>query len=365
LPVKKSKSADIELSAVNTRVRFEQWASNPECQANTVSAVLNVPMGAVATSLGFENKKGASPFAIARGLGFEGNLFSDDAAKLREALVRAEVLPEGTSGFEDFRLPKNRGTRVRTLAEAITSSRDFLLSLSNPVAEFPSITTGITVRLSTGRMLPEATLILDVMTVQRGSDGRVELRVGEIKIFPDRGGHTDSTHLASARAQAGVYKQALQEWIERENLSSSVVVSDKGFLVFTWPGSNWPVVRGNEDLREQADRARRGFSQLDAVAEKVVDDGRTEFDPSQHIDWVAHSETNYRETCWAFCDLAPRCQDLALEQGRGIVLGTETARTLGTVTISRALELLDGSHHDTEFEESLKTQLRSADWGDN
>ncbi len=365
MPVKKSKSKDIELSAVNTRVRFEQWASNPECQANTVSAVLNVSMGSVAKSLGFEDNKETSPFAVARGFNFESNLFNDDAARLREALVRAEVLPEGTSGFEDFRVPKNRGTKARTLSEAISSSKKFLLSLSSPDAVFPSITTGLTVKLPTGRMLPEATLILDVMTVQRVSDGRIELRVGEIKIFPDRGGHTDSTHLSSARAQAGVYKQSLQEWIERENLSSSVVVSDKGFLVFTWPGSNWPVVRGNEDLREQADRARRGFSQLDRVAEKVVKDVNAEFDSSQHIEWVAHSETNYRETCWAFCDLAPRCQDLALEQDRGIVLGTETARTLGTVTISRALELLDGSHHDTEFEESLKTQLRSADWGDN
>ncbi len=365
MPVKKSKSKDIELSAVNTRVRFEQWASNPECQANTVSAVLNVSMGEVAKSLGFADNKATSPFAVARGLNFESNLFSDDAAKLREALVRAEVLPEGTRGFEDFRRIKNRGTKLRTLADAISASKEFLHSLSKAHTDFPTITTGLTIKLEAGRMLPEATLILDVMTLQRVSDGRVELRVGEIKIFPDRGGHTDSTHLASARAQAGVYKQALHEWIVKENLASEVVVSHKGFLVFTWPGSNWPVVRGNEDLREQADRARRGFNQLDAIAKKVIDHGLTEFDPSQNIEWVAHSETNYRETCWAFCDLAPRCQDLAVERDKGIVLGTETARTLGTVTISRALELLDGAHPETEFEETLKSQLRSADWGEN
>lgn len=364
MPSKSSKSKDIELSAVNTRVRFEQWASNPECQANTVSAVMNVRMGDVAKSLGFDDRKASSPFAIARGLNFESNLFADDAARLREALERAEVLPEGTSGFEDFRLPKNRGTKVQTLSQALDLSREFLLRLASPESVAPSITTGLTLKLSTGRMLPEATLILDVMTVQKLGDGKTEIRVGEIKIFPDRGGHTDPTHLASARAQAGVYKQALQEWVQNENLENSIVVSDKGFLVFTWPGSNWPVVRGNEDLREQADRARRGFSQLDAIAKNVVQHGVDPGDAELIREWVAHSETNYRESCWAFCDLAPRCQDLALEKDRGIILGTETARTLGSVTISRAIELLDGAPAETEFEESLKAQLRMADWSD-
>ena len=45
-------------STANTRVRFEQWAKNPECEANTVSTVLNVRMGKVASSLGLPDNKG-------------------------------------------------------------------------------------------------------------------------------------------------------------------------------------------------------------------------------------------------------------------------------------------------------------------
>ena len=40
----------------NTRMRFEQWAKNPACQANTVSAVRNVRMSVV----------GGLPAALAR-----------------------------------------------------------------------------------------------------------------------------------------------------------------------------------------------------------------------------------------------------------------------------------------------------------
>lgn len=355
----------VALSSINTRVRFEQWANNPECAANTMSAVLNVPMAAVAQSLGYQGNKGTSPFAVVRGMTFEHDLFKDEAQRLRDGLERAEVLPEGTVGFEDFRLPRNRGSKVKSLDEAISGSREFLHSLpKNSLVSVPSITTGLTLRLAKGQMLPEATLILDVMTIHPQEDGKFVLRVGEIKVFPDRGGYTDPQHLASARAQAGVYKEALENWIELEGLGESLSVSHLGFLVFTWPGSGWPVIRGNEDLREQADRARRGFKQFDDSASDLVGVNSAEYEPSEYAEWVAHSETKYKEACWGFCDLAPRCQDLALRQDRGIVLGTEAAKLLGTTSMTRALELLDGALPETEFEESLKSQLRNADWGD-
>jgi hypothetical protein len=364
--MEKKNAKIVELSAINTRVRFEQWAHNPECKANTVSAVLNVGMGKVAEQFGYESNKGGSPFAILRGLLFEDDLFKDNAAKLRRGLEQAEVLQAGSSGFEDFRLPRNRGSSVRTLDEALHASGEFLKSLAAvPEKTYPSITSGLTLRLSKGRMIPQATLILDVLTIHPQADSSFLLRVGEIKIFPDRGGQTDPSQLASARAQAGVYKEALEDWIAINGLASQLKVADKGFLVFTWPGSSWPVIRGNEDLREQADRAKRGFKQLDEIASRVVAEDFENYEPNEYLDWVGHSETNYRESCWTFCDLAPRCQDLALAQNRGVILGTEVSRTLGTVQINRAVELMDGALAVTEFEETLKTQLRGADWGAN
>jgi len=57
----------------DTRRRFEQWANNPTCGANTISAVYNVRMASVAKKEGYESTFGQSPFAIARGNTFDLN----------------------------------------------------------------------------------------------------------------------------------------------------------------------------------------------------------------------------------------------------------------------------------------------------
>ena len=141
------------------------------------------------------------------------------------------------------------------------------------------------------------------------------------------------------------------------NLAKPPIVNEKGFLVFTWPGSNSPVIRANEDLRYQALRAEQGFDQLDGIAVNLMKNAPK--DPSEYFDWVAHSRTDYREACWNFCDLAARCQDMAIADDRAIVLGREAARTLGTVTVTRAIELMEGAEPKSDFEKSLGTQLKN------
>ena len=74
-----------------TRRRFEQWARNPECHSNIVSAVHNVKMGAAARK---ETpnipREGQSIFALLRGRTFESRLIKEDAAVLLESLQRSE-----------------------------------------------------------------------------------------------------------------------------------------------------------------------------------------------------------------------------------------------------------------------------------
>ncbi len=356
-------TGNLEVARTNTRARFEQWAKNPECQANTVSAVLNVSVTAVAKQLGYEPKNMKPEFAVQRGMLFEHSLFKEGALVLREALQKKHDLPPEANGFTDFRM-RSAGGPLRNSLEAIEKSESFLSDLAKPEAlerEQPAIVSGITLRLPRGVMLPEATLILDVMTISRSVDNKFVLKVGEIKIFPDRGGHTEPGHLSAARAQAGIYKHALEEWISARGLEQ-LSVAREGFLGFTWPASNFPVVRVNEDLSEQAERARRGFLQLDAVALRVVAPDAEKYDPAQYQDWVAHSQTNFRDSCWGFCELATRCQDLALAQNRPILLGNETARSLGSLNLDRAVELLEGAKPETEFEHSLAEQLSLAGW---
>ena len=143
-------------------------------------------------------------------------------------------------------------------------------------------------------------------------------------------------------------------------LANPPSVNLKGFLVFTWPGSNSPVIRADEDLRFQALRAEQGFEQLDKIAVNLMKNKPE--DETDIFNWVAHSRTEYKEACWNFCDLAARCQDFAIKEDRAIILGREAARTLGTVTVTRAIELMDGAKPLNQFEESLAKQLQAFNW---
>ena len=140
------------------------------------------------------------------------------------------------------------------------------------------------------------------------------------------------------------------------------MVSTKGYLVFTWPGTNSPVIRANEDLTYQARRAALGFDRLDNVAQELMNKQTQNLEEVDLKDWIAHSATEYKEICWSFCDLAPRCQDLAIADDRAIVLGTEASKLLGSVTLGRAIELLDGHEPMTEIERALQVQLLAAKW---
>ncbi len=88
----------------DTRLRFEQWAKNPQCTANAISAVHNVRMSEVAKREGAPITFGQSPFALARGQTFGRSLFRAQGKTKPEALHKARVLPEDRTGFADFRL---------------------------------------------------------------------------------------------------------------------------------------------------------------------------------------------------------------------------------------------------------------------
>ena len=346
----------------NTRGRFEQWVKNPQCEANTLSAILNVKLADVALSLGYQPEYGQSPFAITRGLQFESWLFKDEARVIRESMEKAGILQENSSGFLDLRLTMNGGDTIKSVDAALEKSHQLLVRLSddkdfNP----PTIIAGLMLKIPKGVMLPEATLIIDVASIQQ-IDGEWVIRVGEIKVFPDRGGHTDSNEISTARAQAGVYQHALQITVDSLDLTNPPVVSTKGYLVFTWPGTNSPVIRANEDLTYQARRAALGFDRLDNVAQELINKQTQSLAEVDLKDWIAHSETEYKEICWSFCDLAPRCQDLAIADDRAIVLGTEASKLLGSVTLGRAIKLLDGREPITEIERALQVQLLAAKW---
>ena len=335
----------------DTRRRFEQWARNPRCQANVISAVHNVRMSEVAALEGAKATMGQSPFAIMRGQAFEKALFRNDAASMTAALVRAGVLPDGAQGFADLRLRLNGG-RCHSLDEALKKTADLLREAATDGSrKSPWLVAGATVRIPGGVMLPEAILVLDAL-VLRHDHKPTRLIVGEIKTYPDRAGYTDSMELATARAQAGVYVHGLDLVLEDLGLTSRFQVAREGFLVLTRPGFNQPSIRAGEDLRYQAERAKRGFELLRKAAAMLPAP-----DDKQGLASVIAAQTHYCEACVAFCDRADVCRDVALKAGSAAVLGDDVARFLGPVTLPRALQLMQGATPADPVEQDLARRI--------
>jgi hypothetical protein len=339
----------------DTRRRFEQWARNSACEANTLSAVYGISMAEVAKREGLKPTMGQSPFAIARGQTFERSLFRNDAEGLRAELERAEVLPKGSSGFVDLRMRMIGGPMadLDRAREATTALLKRLTDRRSP--DRPSIVASATLLIPSGVMLPEALLVIDVLAATYERD-RIRLVVGEIKTYPDRGGHTDTEELAGARAQAGVYVHALRMVVNELGLSDRVSVADDGFLVLSRPGFNRPSVRAREELKYQAWRAKRGFEQLEKAAEELAPLGEKAYG-DKGVEAVRKAPKTYSESCVTFCDLAPKCFERALTEGSPVVLGEDVTRFLGEIPLDRALELMDGARSKGDAENDLKRRL--------
>lgn len=336
----------------DTRLRFEQWAHNPSCRANTFSAVHGIKMADVAKADGVPPSMGQSPFAIARGQTFERILFRNDAKTLHEALVEAGVLTARSKGFADCRLRMNGG-KLRDHDQAIAETSRLLDALASGKSHV-AIIASATVRLPRLIMLPETILVADVVAVTYEKKAPV-LVVGEIKTYPDRGGHTDGGELAQARAQAGVYVHGLRTAIIELGLSNKITVADEGFLVLSRPGVNRPNVRAREDFRFQAWRAERGFKQLEEAAKGLPPPG-----DKNPVAAIQGAETDYRQECVSFCDRAPVCFARAIREDNPIVLGEDTARFLGKVSLARAVELIEGAKPKDPAERDVVRRLGMA-----
>jgi hypothetical protein len=343
-------------STQDTRRRFEQWARNPRCTANAVSAILNIPMADVAKREGARSPTGQSPFALARGQGFERAIFRDDAKTLRDELESSGVLPTGSSGFADFRMKRGGGP-----FNSIDNALDATIAWLDRVAAGTSrecIAAGTTIRIPGGVMLPEATLCIDALAVDR-SDRVPRLVVGEIKVYPDRGGYTDPVQLSTSRAQAGMYVHGLRLVVEELGLAERLRVHDRGFLVLSRSGTNRIRVRANEDLAGQAERARLGLAALSDTAQSMnLRNGLS-------LDVVQQANVRYCETCLSFCERAEICRERARTAGEGSILGDEVQRFLGEVSLARVAELARGAKPRDRHEAEILRLLASAEGRDD
>lgn len=342
-----------------TRRRFEQWARNPECHSNVVSAVHNVKMGVAARK---ENpnipREGQSVFALLRGRTFEAQLIKEDAAVLLESLQRSDVIAPTSTDFADHRIKLNDGP-LAGLDEAIETGTKFLVDLAAG-RSFNGAISSFTVRIPKGIMLPEAILIIDVLSVETHLDIPT-ISVGEIKTYADQGGHTSRSDLATARAQMGLYAHALEVTLASLGLSEKISVSHFGFLVLTYPGSNRPSVRGKEDLRYQRERSKRGFDLMEEAAHLMNGEygagDEADEDEASLLDLVLNAATSFQDSCIAFCERADTCFQRALEENKGVALGDDVERFLNGIPLNHAENLLKGSKPNSVAEHDLLARL--------
>jgi hypothetical protein len=135
-------------------------------------------------------------------------------------------------------------------------------------------------------------------------------------------------------------------------VGGSFTVAREGFLVLTRPGFNRPSIRAGEDLRYQAERAKRGFELLRAAAETLPPAGG-----EGRLDAVCSAAIDYSEMCVTFCDRAEICREKALQSGDGAILGDDVARFLGSVPLQRAIELMKGDTPANVAEEDLARRI--------
>ncbi len=334
--------------AYNSRGRFEQWAKNPTCEANTISAVHGMSMDKVAKSEGYKGTRGQSPFAISRGKLFEAALFEENGKRLIEELKAVDHVDKSADVvFRDFRQTSDKGP-FKNIDESMAATSQCLKEIVLEPNKHYLLAGPVVVIPGSKVMLPEALLIIDALLLKPSDDGTLEAFVGEVKTYPDRGGYTDKSSLGSARAQAGIYVHALQLVIDDLGLTEKIIVNKSGFLVLSKPGSNMPSVRPNEDLRFLSERAKKGFGKLREIA-----DGLKPEKDEDILSLVKEAGISYREDCFTFCDRAPKCLSKAREMGLPIVLGHEMERFLGGITLHRAIELLDGAEPKNIQEEEF------------
>lgn len=351
------------------RRRIDQFVANPTCDANVGSVVLDVPMRTVAArELPPDHsalREGQSPFALARGVTFERALY-DNPDRLLSDLVRLGVLPAAHAGTLDLRLRAHGGPMpdldasaaafekvLRTCARASTLTDTDALSV---------LIVGPTMKLPGAPLLPYGVFAADLVAVRFDPSLTARtpftLRVGEVKVYPDRGGHTDGAQLAGARAQAGMYVHALRQTLAALGLGDAVTVDDNGFLVLAHASSNAPVVHWPEDLKWQARRARDGWRRLADTATTLTRDGT----PSDPVEAVRSAATDFHEGCTSFCARAPACRKRAETAGDPKVLGPEVAAILGDVTLLRAEALLRGrAVPESDSERDLMRRVGAVD----
>jgi hypothetical protein len=343
---------------MSPRRRLEQLISNPQCDTNVTSALLQVRISDIAKKRNVSTQGGMSPFAFSRGEIFEKFLTTagpDGLTPIDIELIRkGEIKPSGSKLAVLHGTPPSKGLEL-------TSKFFRELALSKDLDE-EHLAWGF--RFLSAEIPPKGAIEIDLLLARYDHEKKKWiLKIGEIKVYPDRAGLTDAHQLATARAQAGLYRRLLRKYVEDNSSPDLFEVDDKFFLVMTKPTGSWLSIWQSEDLSEQDTRAENAIQLFEAKWRDQELLNLLESDPSTEevTTYIAqHARTTYSESCWSFCELAEDCLNKLVTLDDPIILGSEVKQELGDIPLERMLQLLAGEIEANPMEKEILDRLNDA-----
>ena len=136
----------------------------------------------------------------------------------------------------------NGGTTVPSVDQALAETAAWLQRIAANPSSGESIVAAPMIKIPKGVILPEALLIIDVVTVTTGVEGRARITVARSRSFPTEAATPirNSWRLPALRPEStGTHCSSRSGSGHRDEID----VAADGFLVFTWPGSNSPSIR--------------------------------------------------------------------------------------------------------------------------
>ena len=353
------------------RARLEQWLDNPRCDKNAASAVLNVPMLEVANHLIVarslpshevvaKDPRDISEFARSLGQAFEKSLFEQEPALMVQMLTKAGLLQA------DYRVEVIHRLQQATNQEFLDESHRILRVISAADKDTAFVINGF--RLPATFLPPDSTLEIDILVAIPSGEGSHELILGEVKVYPDKGGRTDRVQISGARSQLGLYAHIMREWLPTlENIEQARYLG-RGFFVLSDPANQTPVLSALENMDEQESRARTAIA---AINKLQFEELQQESDAGKRLEAIAALDVNFNEGCWGRCAMAEVCFAQVRMADSTQVLGTKIHQQLGGISLATAVSLADGQIKPSEplevdlaerFADATFLELRGLKW---
>lgn len=336
------------------RERLEQWSINPDCEINSSSAILNVPLSEVAilranldneANLETAPPKASAfpPFASFLGNEFESRLFDGNPSLVEKLLKEAEILDKEAE-VKVKKKPLGNDERGFLLEEIVQKSMDSLIKVGNSKPGQAFVLNGFS--LPGTSIQPNSFLEIDALiAVPNGMDETIELIVGEVKVYPDKAGRTPAQKTSNTRSQAGLYIYILKNWLKELVNSypelSRLRVSEKTILFFQDIASGLPKITSVESLKYHYLRSEVAVKNMLRLMEsdkykELLDDANKH----RRADFVNEQPHNFQESCWSGCAMASACYLKEVRDDRTLVLGNLAHDQIPNIKLSRATDLI-------------------------